>query len=146
MPGVVKHRVEGHVQGPVSREDKALALKRVSTVPLLAGLAWLAGCGGPDDEGAYMRACTAGGTDTATCQCEFGKAREELPEHVFGVMVEAAKIADGAEAVRFLRDNLSQSQETTYFQSRMRWIIECGEPAGQPSPAEGALPAPVQGE
>ncbi|MEM0987179.1 MAG: hypothetical protein AAGJ32_13110 [Pseudomonadota bacterium] len=88
--------------------------------------AGLVGCNSQDDEAVFMAACTAG-SGTEICSCEFQKAQEELSAYTFGVMVEAAKIPDGAEAVRFLRDNLSREQETAYFQSRMRWIIECGE-------------------
>ncbi|MEM7766224.1 MAG: hypothetical protein AAF253_01905 [Pseudomonadota bacterium] len=90
------------------------------------GIAGLAGCGGQDDEAVFLEACAASGSGMETCACEFAKAEEELSAYTFGVMVEAAKIPDGGEAVKFLTENLSRDQQTTYFQSRMRWIIECG--------------------
>lgn len=107
------------------------------TATMLLGLGALSACGGQDDEAVYMAACAAGGTGTEVCQCEFAKAQEQLSAYTFGVMIEAAKIPDGADAVRFLRDNLSRDQETTYFQSRMRWIIECGGAVGEAAAGPG---------
>ncbi|MEL6386221.1 MAG: hypothetical protein AAFR41_06700 [Pseudomonadota bacterium] len=89
----------------------------------------LSACGGQDDEAIFLAACQASGTSAETCACEFRKAESELPEYTFGVMVEASKITDGPAAVKFLTDNLSRDQQTTYFQSRMRWIVECNAAA-----------------
>ena len=105
---------------------------------LAAGLGAVSACGGQDDKSVFMAACTAANS-AAICQCEFDKAKAELSEYTFGAMVEAAKIADGAEANRFLLENLSPDQRMTYLHSRMRWIIECDGEESEVAPGQGEL-------
>ena len=98
---------------------------RHTSLAALAAVA-LSACSGDDSDATFLAACEGSGSSPDVCSCELEKARAELSDYTFAVVVEAAKLTDGAESVRYLTENLSQDQQTEYFQSRMRWIVECG--------------------